>query len=63
MKRSTFIRIALGASATLGAGLPSIPPTVARSEPTADVPATVKNRSLQLEIERSIEKGLAFLKT
>jgi squalene-hopene/tetraprenyl-beta-curcumene cyclase len=63
MKRSTFIRIALGASATLGAGLPSIPPTISRGELTADVPATAKNRSLQLEIERSIEKGLAFLKT
>lgn len=59
MKRSTFIRLALGGA--VGAGLPNVAPSIARSEPTADVPATAKNRSLQLEIERSIEKGLAFL--
>ena len=63
MKRSTFIRLALGASATLGAGLPALSPGVSRGEPTADVPPTAKNRSLQLEIEHSIEKGLAYLKT
>lgn len=62
MKRSTFIRLALGASATVGAGLSSTP-GITRAEAAADIPATAKNRSLQLEIERSIEKGLAFLKT
>jgi len=61
MKRSTFIKLALGG--TLGAGLTSVPPTIARGEPTAHVPAQAKNRSLQLEIEHSIERGLAFLKT
>lgn len=61
MKRSTFIRVAVGAS--LGAGLPSLAPDIARGEPTADVTPRAKNRSLQLEIERSIEKGLAFLKS
>jgi squalene-hopene/tetraprenyl-beta-curcumene cyclase len=61
MKRSTFIKLALGAS--VGAGLPSAAPSVARGEPTADVPGGAKDRSLQLEIEHSIEKGLAFLKT
>ncbi len=57
MKRSTFIRLALGAAA-----LPSLPESVSHGEPTADVPAMAKDRSLQLEIERAIEKGLAFLK-
>jgi squalene-hopene/tetraprenyl-beta-curcumene cyclase len=57
MKRSTFIRLALGAAA-----LPSLPEN-SHGEPTADVPAMAKDRSLQLEIERAIEKGLAFLKT
>jgi len=63
MKRSTFIRLALGASASLGAALPSLPTTIARGEPAADVPAQAKNRSLQLEIEHAIDQGLAFLKT
>ncbi|HEV3270904.1 MAG TPA: prenyltransferase/squalene oxidase repeat-containing protein [Candidatus Methylacidiphilales bacterium] len=63
MKRSTFIRLALGASATVGAGLPSLPTAISRGEPAADVPPVAKNRSLQLEIEHSIEKGLAYLKT
>jgi squalene-hopene/tetraprenyl-beta-curcumene cyclase len=63
MKRSTFIRLALGASATVGAGLPSLTPAISRGEPAADVPAVAKNRSLQLEMEHAIEKGLAFLKT
>ncbi len=62
MKRSTFIRLALGASATVGAGLPSVPAAISRGEPAADVPPVAKNRSLQLEIEHAIEKGLAFLK-
>jgi len=57
MKRSTFIRLAFGAAA-----LPSLPETT-YGEPTADVPAMAKDKSLKLEIERSIEKGLAFLKT
>jgi squalene-hopene/tetraprenyl-beta-curcumene cyclase len=59
MKRSTFIKLALGAS--VGAGVPSATPSIARGEPTADVPARAKDRSLQLEIEHAIEKGLAFL--
>jgi squalene-hopene/tetraprenyl-beta-curcumene cyclase len=63
MKRSTFLRLALGASATLGAGLPTLSTRIARGEPTSDVAPVAKNRSLQLEIEHSIEKGLAFLKT
>jgi squalene-hopene/tetraprenyl-beta-curcumene cyclase len=63
MKRSTFIRLALGASATLGATTPSLTPSIAKGEPTADVPARAKDRSLQLEIEHTIEKGLAFLKS
>jgi len=61
MKRSTFIRLALGAS--VGAGIPAVTPAISRAEAAADVPAVARNRSLQLEIERSIEKGLAFLKT
>ena len=63
MKRSTFIRLALGASATWGRHFPPSP----RPSPGANRPLTfpplAKNRSLQLEIERSIEKGLAFLKS
>jgi len=59
MKRSTFIKLALGAS--VGASLPSATPSIARGEPTATVPGGAKDRSLQLEIEHSIEKGLAFL--
>jgi squalene-hopene/tetraprenyl-beta-curcumene cyclase len=63
MKRSTFIRMALGASATLGAGIPSLSTAIVRGDPAADVPPVAKNRSLQLEIERAIDKGLAFLKS
>ncbi|MCE0523990.1 MAG: terpene cyclase/mutase family protein [Methylacidiphilales bacterium] len=63
MNRSTFIKLALGASATLGAGLPAISPGISRGELTAEVPPVAKNRSLQLEIEHSIEKGLSFLKS
>ena len=61
MKRSTFIKMALGAS--VGAGIPAVTPSISRGEPAADVAPVAKNRSLQLEIERSIEKGLAFLKS
>ena len=61
MKRSTFIKLALGASASLGGALPSVTPSIARAEAGADVPARARDRSLQLEIEHAIEKGLAFL--
>ncbi|MCE0483169.1 MAG: terpene cyclase/mutase family protein [Methylacidiphilales bacterium] len=61
MNRSTFLRILFGASASIGAGLPSLPPLVARAEAAAAIPRA-KDRSLQLEIEHAIEKGLLYLK-
>ncbi len=60
MNRSTFIRLALGASATIGTALQAGPAPM--GQPLATVPARAKNRSLQLEIEHTVDKGLAFLK-
>jgi len=59
MKRSTFLKLALGAS--VGGAIPATTPSVARGEATADVPPRARDRSLQLEIEHAIEKGLTFL--
>ncbi len=63
MKRSTFIRLALGASATLGASLPPLPALAESGTSIEGAKPTVKDRSLQLEIERAIEKGLDFLQS
>lgn len=64
MKRSTFIRLLLGASIAVGSGGSSaLSEAIKKSTPESTISFTPKDRSLQLEMERAIAKGLDFLKT
>lgn len=64
IKRSSFLRLAFLTACSLGTGLSAIVPAWAdfKSGKTKN-PSKVKDRSLQLEIEHSIEKGLGFLQS
>jgi squalene-hopene/tetraprenyl-beta-curcumene cyclase len=62
MKRSTFLRVVLGAFGGLGIKGPALRgATLPAVTHTPAAPA--KDRSLQLEIEHAIDKGLNFLRT
>ncbi|MDD5262656.1 MAG: hypothetical protein PHD76_12495 [Methylacidiphilales bacterium] len=67
MKRSSFLRLAFLGACSLGTGLSSVLSARAESKPgeklTLLTAPKAKDRSLQLEIEHAIGKGLAFLQS
>jgi len=64
IKRSSFLRLVFLTACSLGAGFSSLASLRAEGKPKkATGVSKVKDRSLQLEIEHAIEKGLVFLQS
>jgi squalene-hopene/tetraprenyl-beta-curcumene cyclase len=62
MKRSTFLRLLLGGVSALGAAVRPARAQMPKIIAPVNAPPPAKDRSLQLEIEHAIDKGLYTLK-
>ena len=63
MKRSTFLRLLLGGVSAFGATVRSVRAQMPKMPPPVNAPPPAKDRSLQLEIEHAIDKGVYALKS
>jgi squalene-hopene/tetraprenyl-beta-curcumene cyclase len=61
MKRSNFLRLLLGGAGALGAVTRPVRAQMPKINPPVNPPPPAKDRSLQLEIEHAIDKGLHSL--
>lgn len=63
MKRSTFLRLLLGGVSAFGAAVPSVRAQMPKIPSPVNTRPPAKDRSLQLEIEHAIDKGLYALQS
>ncbi|MCE0497678.1 MAG: terpene cyclase/mutase family protein [Methylacidiphilales bacterium] len=63
MKRSTFLRLLLGGVGAIGAAIRPVRAQMPKIAAPVNPPPPAKDRSLQLEIEHAIDRGLYFLQS